>query len=70
LIVYGAFFLPDVEPIESNVRFDEELRASDPRQGVRELCDLTERALARQLLTPTVRAMPKNNFLLRFATRI
>ncbi len=70
LIVYGAFFLPDVEPIESNVRFDEELRASDPRYGVRELCDLTERALARQLLTPTVRPMPKNNFLLRFATRI
>lgn len=68
LIVYGAFFLPDVEPIESNVRFDEELRASDPRYGVRELCDLTERALARQLLTPTVRAMPKNNFLLRFGT--
>lgn len=68
LIVYGAFFLPDVEPIESNVRFDEELRASDPRYGVRELCDLTERALARQLLTPTVRPMPKNNFLLRFVT--
>lgn len=70
LIVYGAFFLPDVDPVASNVQFDEELRASDPRFGVRELSDLTERALARQLLTPTIRPMPSHNYLLRFATRI
>ena len=69
LIVYGAFFLPDAEPIASNVQFDEELRARDPRYGVRELSDLTERALTRQLLAPTVRPMPNNNFLLRFAVR-
>lgn len=70
LIVYGAFFLPDVEPVASNVQFDQELRAKDARYGVRDLHDLTERALARQLLAPTVRAMPNNNFLLRFAARI
>ncbi|MFT4512686.1 MAG: SAM-dependent methyltransferase [Planctomycetota bacterium] len=70
LIVYGAFFLPDVDRVESNVQFDQELRASDPRYGVRELSDLTERALARRLLKPTVRAMPNNNFLLRFAIGI
>ena len=65
-----ARFLPDVDPVASNVQFDEELRASDPRFGVRELSDLTERALARQLLTPTIRPMPSHNYLLRFATRI
>jgi SAM-dependent methyltransferase len=70
LIVYGPFFLPDVARIESNVQFDAELRASDPRFGVRELSDLTERALAKDLLSPTVRPMPNNNFLLRFATQI
>ena len=70
LLVYGAFFLPDVEPIASNVQFDQELRAKDARYGVRQLADVTERALAQQLLAPTVRAMPNNNFLLRFAARI
>lgn len=69
LIVYGAFFLPGVAPVESNIEFDHELRAKDPRFGVRELSDLTERALARQLSAPTVRSMPSNNFLLRFETR-
>jgi SAM-dependent methyltransferase len=70
LIVYGAFFLPDVDPVESNVQFDEELRARDPRFGVRALSDLTERALDRQFLAPTVRSMPSHNFLLSFARRI
>lgn len=70
LIVYGAFFLPDAEPAESNVQFDEELRARDPRLGVRALSDLTERALSRNFLAPTVRAMPSNNFLLRFVSRV
>ncbi|MEO0478018.1 MAG: DUF938 domain-containing protein [Planctomycetota bacterium] len=69
LLVYGAFFLPDVEPVESNRQFDEDLRQTDPRYGVRELTDLTERSLARDLLAPSVRPMPNNNFLLKFARR-
>jgi len=70
LIVYGAFFLPDVASAPSNVAFDAELRSKDSRFGVRDLADLTARASLRQLQAPTVRSMPNNNYLLRFDIRV
>lgn len=69
LLVYGAVFLPDEPPPESNVAFDRELRERDPAYGVRTLEQLARLASEVGLTAPSVRRMSKNNVLLRFTRR-
>ena len=69
LLVYGAVFLPTGPRPESNITFDEELRARDPGYGVRELSELEDIAAGAGLASPEVHAMPANNVMLRFHKR-
>jgi SAM-dependent methyltransferase len=62
LFFYGPFRRDGQHTAESNQRFDERLRADDPRWGVRDLGDLTALATAAGFDTPEVVPMPANNF--------
>lgn len=65
-LVYGPFLEAGVVPAEGNRRFDESLRATDPRQGLRELGAL-ESLASHYHLQPTERVpMPANNLTLIF----
>ena len=66
LLVYGAVFLPDEEPVASNVAFDRELRERNPAYGVRTLAQLSDLAADAGLGQPVVRRMPNHNVMLRF----
>jgi hypothetical protein len=65
LLVYGAVFLPGTQRPEGNRGFDADLRARDPRYGVRELTTLARIAARAGLGAPQVRSMPADNVILR-----
>lgn len=67
LLVYGPVFLPDEARPAGNVAFDAELRSKDPAYGVRTLDELEALAASAGLAAPSVRRMPTDNVLLRFA---
>lgn len=62
LFYYGAFFRDDRETAPSNLAFDADLRARDPRWGVRRLEDVLAAAAERGLAFEELRDMPNNNF--------
>ena len=64
LILYGPYLEADVETTESNLAFDQSLKARDPRWGLRQLADMD--ALAEQTgFTRAARhVMPANNLTL------
>lgn len=64
LILYGPFLQYDVPTAESNLAFDESLRARDPRWGIRSV-DAVREAAAGFVLEQTI-PMPANNLLLVF----
>jgi SAM-dependent methyltransferase len=69
LALYGPFKLGGEHTAESNARFDADLRARDPRWGVRD-AEAVEALAEAEGLRPTARArMPANNFVLTFEKR-
>ena len=66
LFLYGPFRRDGQHTAESNQRFDERLRAEDPRWGVRDLGEVQELASAAGFQSPEIIAMPANNLSLVF----
>jgi SAM-dependent methyltransferase len=66
LFLYGPFKREGRHTADSNARFDERLRAEDPRWGVRDLGDVQSLAAAAGFAAPEVIAMPANNLSLVF----
>jgi SAM-dependent methyltransferase len=66
LVLYGPFKRDGQHTAESNRRFDERLRAEDPRWGVRDLGDVQALASAAGFHPPEIIPMPANNFSLVF----
>jgi SAM-dependent methyltransferase len=66
LVLYGPFKRDGQHTAESNQRFDERLRAEDPRWGVRDAGDVAVAASAAGCLAPEIVAMPANNLCLVF----
>lgn len=69
LILYGPWLVEGVETALSNVAFDADLRARDPRWGLRNVEDFAEEAEKRGLFFEDQREMPANNRMLLFIRR-
>jgi SAM-dependent methyltransferase len=69
LYLYGPFKRRGQHTAESNQRFDERLRAEDPRWGVRDLDDVERVATAAGFGPAEVVPMPANNLSLVFRRR-
>jgi SAM-dependent methyltransferase len=69
LFLYGPFTRDGQHTAESNQRFDERLRAEDPRWGVRDLGDVTALAGETGFGDPEILVMPANNLSLIFRRR-
>ena len=65
LILYGPWIEEDVATVPSNQVFDMDLRARDPRWGLRNLADFAREAKARGLFLDDRRAMPANNIMVK-----
>jgi SAM-dependent methyltransferase len=66
LVTYGPYTLGGVHTAPSNEAFDLDLRARDPRWGVRNLDDVVRVAAAHGLVLEERVAMPANNFTVVF----
>jgi SAM-dependent methyltransferase len=66
LFLYGPFARGGQHTSPSNQRFDERLRAEDPRWGVRDLDDVERLAASSGFGPPELVAMPANNLSLVF----
>lgn len=64
VILYGPFIEPDIETAQSNLAFDQSLKARDPDWGLRHIADLDDLALANGLHRTARRSMPANNLTL------
>ncbi|HEY0712372.1 MAG TPA: DUF938 domain-containing protein [Polyangia bacterium] len=69
LVMYGPYRIGGVHTSDSNAAFDADLRARDPRWGVRDLEAIIEAAAARDLDFVERVAMPANNQTLVFRRR-
>ncbi|MCA1653719.1 MAG: DUF938 domain-containing protein [Sphingomicrobium sp.] len=69
LILYGPWMEEGVDTVPSNLAFDADLRARDPRWGLRRVADFTREAEQRDLFLAEHRPMPANNIMLRFIRR-
>lgn len=66
LFLYGPFKRGGQHTADSNQRFDERLRADDPRWGVRDIDDVQALASSVGFGTAEIIPMPANNFSLVF----
>ncbi|HTK59455.1 MAG TPA: DUF938 domain-containing protein [Sphingomicrobium sp.] len=66
LILYGPWLEAEIEPAPSNLAFDRDLKARDPRWGLRQVEDFAAEALLRGFVLAERRPMPSNNLMLRF----
>lgn len=66
LVTYGPYRIAGVPTAPSNEAFDRDLRARDPRWGLRDLEAVETEAAARGLVLEETVAMPANNFMLAF----
>lgn len=66
LILYGPWLEAGVEPAPSNLAFDLDLKARDPRWGLRLVEDFAAEAALRGFVLTERRPMPSNNLMLRF----
>lgn len=64
LVTYGPYFEADVVPTQSNLDFDQSLRAHDARFGIRQLADVQAQAALAGLQLQARHALPANNLLL------
>ena len=64
LVTYGPYFEADIAPTQSNLEFDQSLRAHDTTWGIRQLADVEREAAAPGLTLAARYAMPANNLLL------
>ena len=64
LILYGPWISETVETAPSNLEFDADLKARDPRWGLRTVETFAAAALERGLVLEQTRAMPANNLML------
>jgi hypothetical protein len=69
LILYGPWIEEGVATVPSNQVFDMDLRARDPRWGLREVSGFASEAKGRGLDLADRRVMPANNIMLRFDRR-
>jgi SAM-dependent methyltransferase len=69
LFLYGPYRRCGAHTAPSNERFDAELRAQDPRWGVRDMEAVAELAAGAGLAFEEAAAMPANNFSLVFRRR-
>lgn len=66
LILYGPWLVDGIETAPSNLAFDADLKARDPRWGLRRVADFAAAAAERGLTLTELRSMPANNFMLLF----
>lgn len=66
LILYGPWLEKGVEPAPSNLAFDRDLRARNPRWGLRLVEEFAASAEQCGLALEARRTMPSNNLMLRF----
>ncbi len=66
LLVYGPFLRDGVPTAPSNLAFDDDLRARDPRWGLRALEDVAREAARHGWAAPAITEMPAKNLLLAF----
>lgn len=66
VILYGPYRLDGRFTTESNARFDEQLRGTDPRWGIRDLAEVSAVAAERGLTLAARVPMPANNFAVVF----
>lgn len=66
LILYGPWIVDGVETAPSNLAFDADLKARDPRWGLRLLSDFRDDAEKRGLVFVEMRVMLANNVMLLF----
>ena len=66
ILMYGPFKRGDEHTAPSNKAFDQQLRAQDPRWGVRNLEDVIDVAEARGFSSGVVVPMPANNLMVSF----
>lgn len=64
LVTYGPYFEADVVPTQSNLDFNQSLRAHDPSFGIRQLADVQAQATLAGLHLQARHALPANNLLL------
>jgi len=64
LVTYGPYFEAGVTPTQSNLEFDQSLRAHDPSWGIRQLADVEKEAANAGLTLVQRHALPANNLLL------
>jgi hypothetical protein len=64
LVTYGPYFEDGVAPTQSNLDFDQSLRAHDASFGIRQLADVQEQAALAGLHLQARHALPANNLLL------
>jgi Protein of unknown function (DUF938) len=66
LILYGPWLVDGIETAPSNLAFDADLKARDPRWGLRRVRDFADAAAERGFALEDQRAMPANNRMLLF----
>jgi hypothetical protein len=66
LILYGPWLEAEAEPAPSNLVFNLDLKARDPRWGLRLVEDFSAEAALRGFVLTERRPMPSNNLMLRF----
>ena len=66
LMLYGPWIDEEVETAPSNLAFDQDLKARDPRWGLRTVGQFAAEAKLRGLVLADRRQMPANNLMLRF----
>ena len=59
----------DIETVPSNLAFDADLKARDPRWGLRRVEDFADAASEKAFELVETRAMPANNLMLLFRLR-
>jgi hypothetical protein len=64
LVTYGPYFETDLQPTQSNLEFDQSLRAHDPSWGIRQLANVEKEAEAVGLRLAQRHELPANNLLL------
>jgi SAM-dependent methyltransferase len=64
LVTYGPYFEAGVTPTQSNLEFDQSLRAHDPSWGIRQRADVEKEAANAGLKLAQRHALPANNLLL------